>query len=319
MASLAPPVSPPSNVSVANQSVVNNLNNPKNNWIFGQTNPSNYYSNINKLILSGATQCPSATPYVSTSNNCISCQFIYDISLKSCSSCPTGSVFNYSIHQCSYSSGGTVLKNTYPDQNNYIGTQPAFDPKLASCSVSQPFFNGTNCLACATPNYFDYTNNLCLTCGKGLKFDTVNHICVPNSSVIPPNQIFNSNINPSTQNYYGNAPPANPLVSTCPPSKPYFDGIHCISCSLPFFFNFSVNACQGCKSYDIYNATTRSCVLNPTQVYYTSSLNGVNNYIGLPPNIPANNTKKVMGCPSSTPFSNGAQCVSCPLPQFYNF
>ena len=319
MANNAPPLVPTNTSAAVNQTVINNLNNPKNNWIFGQVNPQNYYSSANSLILAGAVQCPPATPYVSASNTCISCQFIYDVSLKACSTCPTGSLFNYTIHQCAYSSGVTVLKNTFPGQTNYIGKQPPFDPKLTSCPSSLPYFNGSNCLGCSFPNYFDYTTSLCLTCGTGLKFDTVNHICVPNSSVIPPNKIFNTNINPSSQNYVGAPPSPNPLVSTCPPATPFFNGIHCLSCSVPFYFNFSVNACQGCSQFYLFNTTTRTCMLNPAQVYYSSSLNGVGNYIGLPPNVPVNNKKKVLGCPPTMPFSNGAQCVACPLPKFYNY
>ena len=303
----------------ANQKYVNNLNNPKNNWIFGQINPSNYYSSVNNLILAGAAQCPSATPYVNTNNTCIACPIIYDISTKACSACPTGSTFNFSINQCAYSSGVTVLKNTYPGQTNYFGKQPAFDPKLTSCPSSSPFFSGSQCISCPLPNYFDYASSLCLQCGTGLKFDTINHICIPNSSVIPPNQLFNSNINPSSQNYVGVIPAVNPLYSTCTPQKPFFNGINCLSCSLPFYFNFTANACQGCTSYNMFNTTTKSCVINPAQIYYTSSLTGVNNYIGLPKAVPFNNNKKIVPCPPNTPFSNGIQCLACTFPQFYNF
>ena len=105
---------PPPAAILPNQRLVNNLNNPLNNWIFGQTNPQSYYNNINNLILSGAQQCPSNTPYVNANNTCIACPVIYDVSLQACSQCPTGSVFNYSIHQCAYTTGVTVLKNSYP-------------------------------------------------------------------------------------------------------------------------------------------------------------------------------------------------------------
>ena len=85
------------------------------------------------------------------------------------------------------------------------------------------------------------------------------------------------------------------------------------------YFNFTVNACEACSVSMEFNVTTGTCVLNPAMVYYTSSVNGVNNYIGVPPNIPPNNNKVVMGCPASQPFSNGVGCVACSLPNFYNF
>lgn len=69
----------------------------------------------------------------------------------------------------------------------------------------------------------------------------------------------------------------------------------------------------------MFDLQTKKCVTDPSKVYYTSSLNGVSNYAGTPPNIPPNNDKKVIGCPVETPFSNGKQCLACPLPRFYNF
>jgi hypothetical protein len=59
--------------------------------------------------------------------------------------------------------------------------------------------------------------------------------------------------------------------------------------------------------------------VDPSQVYYQTSLNGVTNYAGTPPNLPTNNTKTVLGCPPNEPFSDGTRCLACPLPRFFNF
>jgi hypothetical protein len=310
-----PPSAPP---LLPNQQKVSNLNNPKNNWVFGQLNPQTYYYRANSLILGGAQQCPPSAPYVSPNNSCMACQLVYDLSLKTCSSCPAGSLFNYSIHQCSYPSGLTVLRNTYPGTSNFIGAQPAFDPNLTSCPATLPFFNGSHCLPCPAPNYFDYANSLCLTCGLALTFDSANHKCVSVNGPPSP-QNFNSLLGPGTQNYVGVPPPAAPSLGNCPSALPFFDGSNCISCTLPFFFNFSSNLCGACSSQLVFDAGTKQCVVNPLLVYYTSSLNGVANYLGLPPNLPPNNNRTVLGCPSSAPFSDGQRCLSCPLPNFYNF
>ena len=250
---------PPPAPVLPNQRMVNNLNNPLNNWIFGLTNPQSYYYNINNLILQGAQQCPPATPYVSTNNTCIACPLIYDVSLQNCSACPAGSVFNYSIHQCAYNSGVTVLKNSYPGQNNYIGVQPQFDPKLTSCPASAPFFDGQACVACAPPSYFDYSNSLCLNCHSGLVFSTATQKCASNNSLLPPPPVFNSNIGPSSLNYVGIPSAPNPAYSNCPLSHPFFDGLHCLSCTLPLFFNFTVNTCQQCPLSMQFNTTTGNC------------------------------------------------------------
>ena len=60
-------------------------------------------------------------------------------------------------------------------------------------------------------------------------------------------------------------------------------------------------------------------MLDITKVLYVSSLSGVTNYIGNPPNAPATTDKKILGCPVDKPFSNGQQCVACEMPKFFNF
>lgn len=69
----------------------------------------------------------------------------------------------------------------------------------------------------------------------------------------------------------------------------------------------------------MFNSVDKKCEVDPSKVYYTSSLNGVNNYAGNPPNIPSNNDKKVLGCPSTAPFSTGQVCLNCSVPHFFNF
>ena len=67
--------------------MVNNLDNPTNNWIYGRTNPIDYYMSVNEQIQKGAKLCPPETPYLSD-NKCINCQYVYDISLGKCVACP---------------------------------------------------------------------------------------------------------------------------------------------------------------------------------------------------------------------------------------
>lgn len=95
--------------------------------------------------------------------------------------------------------------------------------------------------------------------------------------------------------------------------------MNCISCSLPLYFNFTSSTCSSCPASEKFEPSTKSCVLDASKVLYVSSLSGVSNYIGTPPNVPASTDKKILGCPADTPFSNSQQCVACVLPRFFNF
>lgn len=99
---------------VANQQWVSNLDNPSNNWIYGKINPQTYYSSVNDLLTKGAQLCPPVAPYVNTNNSCVKCQYIYDVNLKNCVTCPSGSKYNQSIHQCDSLNGETAIKNSFP-------------------------------------------------------------------------------------------------------------------------------------------------------------------------------------------------------------
>jgi len=130
-------------------------------------------------------------------------------------------------------------------------------------------------------------------------------ICKPlNNSVAPQYPVFNSNISPSVQNYVGTVPAAVGTASTCPEGQPFFNGMNCISCSLPLYFDFTTSACSTCPTSEKFDPATKKCILDASKVLYVSSLSGVSNYIGSPPNIPSTTDKKILGCPVDKPFSN---------------
>lgn len=143
---------------------MNNLDNPANNWIYGNINAQQYYDGVNKQIISGAQLCPTQTPYVNANNQCISCQYLFDASLKSCVACPPGSSYNQTIHQCDTSSGETVLKNSYGGAPNSIGTIPPTVNNLTTCPQTSPFFDGQQCVNCQLPNFFDFNTKVCQAC-----------------------------------------------------------------------------------------------------------------------------------------------------------
>lgn len=240
--------------------------------------------------------------------------------MRQCASCPSGSSLNQSIHQCDTSNGETVLKNSNPlFLNNSIGSVNKID-NLTTCPSTAPYFNGNDCISCQLPSYFDFSNSVCLTCGVGYQFDVSSKICMPlNNSVSPQYPQLNSNLSPGTNNYVGTPPNQNNQLSNCPTAQPFFNGLNCLSCSLPLYFNFSSNVCSACGINYLFDITSQTCMVDPTKIYYSNSLNGVSNYIGLPPILTNSSNKIVNSCPPEAPFSSGKVCISCSVPKFYNF
>lgn len=67
--------------------------------------------------------------------------------------------------------------------------------KLTTCPQDAPYFDGSSCIACLLPNYFDFQTEKCLTCGKDYHFDQKDKECKPaNNSVSPHYPAYNSNL-----------------------------------------------------------------------------------------------------------------------------
>jgi hypothetical protein len=61
--------------------------------------------------------------------------------------------------------------------------------------------------------------------------------------------------------YYFNNQTADPQVSDCPTSKPYFDGVTCITCpSDSPYFNLQYHVCQSCPQDTAYESSVRECL-----------------------------------------------------------
>jgi predicted amidophosphoribosyltransferase len=49
-------------------------------------------------------------------------------------------------------------------------------------------------------------------------------------------------------------------ITDCPPDKPYFDNVNCVSCGEPFpYFNMYSKLCQTCGIGSTYNEKTKEC------------------------------------------------------------
>ena len=174
----------------------------------------------------------------------MSCPYLYDLSKRLCASCPSGSNYNSQTHECDTSNGQNVLKNSNSAVGNFVGTAPNTLSNLLTCPLETPYFNGISCISCSTPNYFDFTNQVCLTCTTGMAFDTQSKICKPiYNSVSPTYKIYSSNFQSGIKNYVGDIPSFDNRYDYCPFTEPYFNGMNCISCTSPLFFNFTSNLC----------------------------------------------------------------------------
>jgi hypothetical protein len=103
-------------------------------------------------------------------------------------------------------------------------------------------------------------------------------------------------------------------VTQCPSISPFFNGQTCISCPLPYYFNFQSNNCEVCAAEMKFDVNLKQCVqLSTNQM--NNNMAAMNNYMGTIPNF----NSSLATCPTSQPFFNGNQCITCTLPNFVNF
>jgi hypothetical protein len=109
--------------------------------------------------------------------------------------CVNKNVLNPSLSNLS------LIKNSYiAFDGNFYGKIPVFASEKQSCDVSSPYFNGSQCIRCELPNYFNFYNLKCETCQPGLNFNVISRNCeVPLSKFK-----YYSNLNSEYTFYNGN-------------------------------------------------------------------------------------------------------------------
>lgn len=79
-----------------------------------------------------------------------------------CLPCPANSAFDSTTRKCLACEWGTQL-----------------NPNSGKCECpDQSFWNGTSCIFCYLPKYFDLTDLQCKDCPAGQHFDRIQRICV---------------------------------------------------------------------------------------------------------------------------------------------
>lgn len=87
---------------------------------------------------------------------------------------------------------------------------------------------------------------------------------------------------------------------TCPPSSPYSNGVQCLSCDLPRYFDFGAKSCVSCAQGTVYNSVAKRCE-------------------GCPPSSPIEKDGVCLACPSGSHFDRAQKlCVSCPVGTVFN-
>ena len=116
----------------------------------------------------------------------------------------------------------------------------------------------------------------------------------------------------------GQVPPYNSNLLTCPPGTPYFNGVSCITCSIPSYFDFTLLSCLNCNPGFTFNINTRLCEsTSPSFVTNTSSPNIFynGNYSTIVAQTQSTQTSLgIPTCPTSTPYyqSTTNTCIACP-------
>ena len=263
-------VAPPPVAPAAPTQFTTNTANPVGLLLPNNMTLSTYQSQL--PVGPNVVTCPSSTPYFD-GTSCISCGpgQLFDVSINTCLTCPSGTTYSNTTYQCmtvSYYTNITLNNNWISVNRNFTQLQSAMNtaavvPYAQPCPSSKPFFNGKTCVACSgsTP-YFSFDTNSCQGCGKLTTFSSSLHSCViiqqRQTSLSSPNLLLGGLSFNEWRYFYVNNQTANPQLANCPTAKPYYDGTTCISCSPPApYFSLTHRVCVNCAAGTTYNPTVR--------------------------------------------------------------
>lgn len=137
------------------------------NWVLGNMTIDDlieqYYQR--SIRYDNITNCHVETPFFD-GKQCIICPTatpIFDISQKKCLACPAETKIDNSQKKC-------VPIKRYTNFDNLVNFYPATGPfptpdaDAVPCPKEAPYFNGTGCMACNLPQYFDIASQTCKKC-----------------------------------------------------------------------------------------------------------------------------------------------------------
>lgn len=124
---------------------------------------------------------------------------------------------------------------------------------LKTCPQDKPFTNGVICIACVLPQFFNMENGQCQSCPNGLLFNLTTRSCGGGTGTK-----FNSYLL-GQRNFVGKVPIYQSLLGVCSKDKRYFNGVECIVCEIPKFFNFFTLSCETCPLKYTFDTTIQAC------------------------------------------------------------
>lgn len=111
------------------------------------------------MTSNNVTNCPLSFPFVLiNTTNCSACPAeapVFDVNSRKCIKCPENYAYDDNVHQC-------VLNITCPTGFHYDEQK-----KSCICNDVNPYYNGTACLSCFLPNYWNRTSLKCESCPAG--------------------------------------------------------------------------------------------------------------------------------------------------------
>lgn len=94
----------------------------------------------------------------------------------------------------------------------------------APCPAERPKFDGTKCISCPTPSFWNFSLNDCSNCTGGRVYNYQRAECV------------------------------------CPNENTFYNGSKCIECYHPKYFDYETLECKSCPKNQIYDLNSRRCV-----------------------------------------------------------
>lgn len=185
------------------------------------------------------TNCPIDFPFFD-GKQCIQCNPptpVFDISQKKCFACPPETHIDNAQKKCvpdkHYTNFSTV-SNWAPES----GPFPTPDPDATPCPSTAPYYNGTFCIQCPMPKYFDIPSQSCQYCPNGTVFGLNEKACVTSlknmltklsgTRWVTPTNNFTNVLKERAAILDENK--TSGMYRECPAETPYYDGITCISC-----------------------------------------------------------------------------------------